>query len=219
MPSPIRPDQFCDAVPSANADFCTRFTRFLNVTQLLCDLFSWMLNADGTLSTEFQAESAQYSTPTGAYMGFATMNVGTGWLYCDGREVSRSTYSELFAAIGTTHGAGNGTTTFNLPDARGRSLIGSGTGDALSTFRDINNPYVGEETHVQTVAELAAHTHDYEDSDGQQILVEQTPGKVNTINRGGSLDQAFADPMKSAGSSTPFNVTHACLVCHIHIKN
>lgn len=219
MPSPIKPSQFCDAVPASNADFCTRFTKFLNVPQLLCDLFSWMFNADGSLSQNFQMEAAQFSTPTGAYMGFATLNVGDGWLYCDGREVSRTTYATLFNAIGTVHGAGNGTTTFNLPDARGRSLIGAGTGDGLSVFRDINSPYVGEETHTQTVGEMAAHIHDYETSDSQQILVKQTVGKVGDINQSGSLNYAFADPMKVAGGSVPFNVTHASLVCYWHIKS
>lgn len=50
-----------------------------------------------------------------------------GWLMCEGQEVSRSTYSVLFAAIGTAFGAGNGTTTFNVPDPRGRFLLCAGT--------------------------------------------------------------------------------------------
>lgn len=210
MPSPVRPSQFCDSVPSSNADFCTRFTRFLNVPQLLCDLFSWMFNSDGSLSQNFQIEAAQFSTPTGAYMYFATLNVGDGWLYCDGREVSRTTYASLFSAIGTTHGAGDGTTTFNLPDGRGRSLIGSGTGDGLSVFRDINSPYTGEERHTQTVAELVPHTHtwsgpdqrNFENGDGANLIWGQT------------LD----DETESTGGGTPFNITHACLVAHLHVK-
>lgn len=213
MPSPIRPDQFCDAVPASNADFCVRFTRFLNVPQILCDLFNWMLNADGSLSTEFQAEVAQFSTPTGAYMYFATMNVGSGWLYCDGREVPRATYPGLFTAIGTVHGAGNGTTTFNLPDGRGRSLIGSGTGDGLSVFRDINSPYTGEETHTQTVAEMPAHTHGIESfsagddiGDGADVLNQPDPAPP--------VDH----DTESAGGGVAFNITHACLVAHLHVK-
>lgn len=211
MPAPVRPEQFCEAVPSANADFCTRFTRFLNVPQLLCDLFSWMFNSDGSLSQEFQAEAAQFSTPTGAYMYFATLNVGDGWLYCDGREVSRTTYASLFNVLGTAHGAGNGTTTFNLPDGRGRSLIGSGTGDGLLVLRDINNPYVGEETHTQTIAEMPAHDHDWdgpvrrnaEAGDGADIVWAQT----------------LVDQTSMTGGGNPMNITHACLVAHLHIKN
>lgn len=210
MPSPVRPDQFCESVPSANADFCTRFTKFLNVTQLLCDLFSWMLNTDGSVTNEFKAEVAQFSTPTGAYMYFATLNVGEGWLYCDGREVSRTTYATLFNAVGTIHGAGNGTTTFNLPDGRGRSLIGSGVGDGLSVFRDVNSPYVGEETHIQTEAEMAPHVHEW---DGPQTRTEERGDGANIVWRATAVDET-----SSAGGGNPMNITHACLVAHLHIK-
>jgi microcystin-dependent protein len=49
-----------------------------------------------------------------------------GWLLCDGAAVSRTTYSALFQAIGTAYGAGDGSTTFNLPDYRGRTIVGVG---------------------------------------------------------------------------------------------
>ena len=55
---------------------------------------------------------------------FGTPGPRTGFLYCDGSAVSRSTYSALFAKIGTTYGAGDGSTTFNLPDARGVAIVG-----------------------------------------------------------------------------------------------
>ena len=54
----------------------------------------------------------------------------SGYLLCDGSAVSRATYADLFAVCGTAFGAGNGTTTFNLPDLRGRVPLGAGTGDA-----------------------------------------------------------------------------------------
>lgn len=211
MPSPVSPSQFCDAVPASNADFCTRFTRFLNVPQLLCDLFNWMLNSDGSITNEFKAEVAQFSSPTGAYMYFATLNVGEGWLYCDGREVSRATYPGLFTAIGTVHGVGNGTTTFNLPDGRGRSLIGSGTGGALTVFRDVNSPYVGGETHTQTISEMPAHSH----------LLTIPVNKTGQQGTGVANHWRQDDPTGTTdptGGGAPFNITHACLVGHLHIK-
>ena len=55
-----------------------------------------------------------------------------GWLECDGRAVNRKTYARLFGIIGTFYGAGDGSTTFNLPDFRGRVPVGAGTGDGLS---------------------------------------------------------------------------------------
>ena len=55
-----------------------------------------------------------------------------GWLEADGSAISRTTYAELFALIGTTYGTGDGSTTFNLPDARGRTAIGAGQGSGLT---------------------------------------------------------------------------------------
>jgi microcystin-dependent protein len=59
---------------------------------------------------------------------YAGSSVPDGWLECDGSAVSRTTYADLFTAIGTTWGAGDGSTTFNLPDMRDKVPIGSGTG-------------------------------------------------------------------------------------------
>lgn len=64
--------------------------------------------------------------PAGAVMPFAMNSAPSGWLAADGSPVSRSTYATLFAAIGTTHGSGDGSTTFNLPDLRGIFVRGSG---------------------------------------------------------------------------------------------
>jgi microcystin-dependent protein len=80
-----------------------------------------------------------------------------GWLLCDGRAVSRTTYARLFAKIGTTHGAGDGASTFNLPDARGRSLIGAGQGSGL-TARTLGAKG-GVEVHAITEAEMPWHGH------------------------------------------------------------
>lgn len=65
--------------------------------------------------------------PSGAVMDFAMNSAPAGWLACDGSAVSRTTYAALFAAIGTTWGAGDGSTTFNVPDMRGYFRRGAGT--------------------------------------------------------------------------------------------
>lgn len=75
-----------------------------------------------------------YLVPTGGVLPFAGSAAPTGYLLCDGSAVSRTTYAALFTAIGSTHGSGNGTTTFNLPDYRGRFLRGRDGGAA----RDLN---------------------------------------------------------------------------------
>ena len=65
----------------------------------------------------------------GSIMAYAaaTVPANYGWLLCNGQAVSRTTYSALFEAIGTTYGAGDGSTTFNVPDLRGEFLRGAGT--------------------------------------------------------------------------------------------
>ena len=80
-----------------------------------------------------------------------------GWLLCDGREVSRTTYAALFAKVGTAHGVGDGSATFNLPDHRGRTVVGSGAGPGL-TARNLG-ARGGEESHVLSVGELPSHNH------------------------------------------------------------
>jgi len=80
-----------------------------------------------------------------------------GWLKCDGREISREQYPKLFSVIGTSFGVGDGVTTFNLPDARGRVLgaIGNGTGLSSRTL----GQSVGTETHTLTTNEIPSHSH------------------------------------------------------------
>lgn len=90
--------------------------------------------------------------PPGTVVPFGGVSAPNGWLLCDGSEISRSTYADLFAAISTHHGAGNGSTTFNIPDLRQRFVLGkaaSGTGSVLGTTG-------GSIDHTHTVP---AHYH------------------------------------------------------------
>jgi microcystin-dependent protein len=79
-------------------------------------------------------------------------------LYCDGSAISRTAYPLLFAKIGTTWGVGDGSTTFNLPDGRGRTFIGAGTGSGLSA-RTTGQASIGEETHTLSNTEMPYHDH------------------------------------------------------------
>lgn len=74
---------------------------------------------------------------TGSVNMYAGSSTPTGYLPCDGTAVSRSTYSALFSAISTTWGVGDGSTTFNVPDLRGRMPMGTGTGTKIATIASI----------------------------------------------------------------------------------
>lgn len=88
-----------------------------------------------------------------------------GWLVCDGRAISRTTYALLFNVVGETFGAGDGSTTFNLPDMRGcvpgmagKPSFNNGAGDVNPTSNAIGT-YLGEQRHKLNIDEMPSHTH------------------------------------------------------------
>lgn len=105
--------------------------------------------------------------PAGCIMPFAGATAPDGWLLCHGQAVSRTTYVDLFAAIGTAYGPGDGSTSFNLPDLRGRVAAGRddmGGVDAGRLVGGIANRTVlggvgGAATHTLNTGEMPAHNH------------------------------------------------------------
>jgi microcystin-dependent protein len=95
-------------------------------------------------------------TPTGALMPFAGISAPSGFLLCDGSAVSRDTYSELFSVIGTSYGIGDGSTTFNVPDLKGKVIAGFNSG--LSYYNSIGKTG-GNNTHAISIAEMPSHNH------------------------------------------------------------
>ena len=91
---------------------------------------------NGTVNYEDLAEATiRILNPPGAVMSFAMSAAPVGWLPCNGAAINRTTYAPLFSAIGTTFGAGNGSTTFNLPDLRGEFIRGWAENRAVDTGR------------------------------------------------------------------------------------
>lgn len=145
-----------------------------------------------TLSTGWidmpTASGASAVLPTGAITAFGGASAPTGWLICDGSAVSRTVYSLLFSAVGTLYGAGDGSTTFNVPDLRGRLAVGyAASGGHVDVSTLGNNDGVAlafrRPKHRHT-----PHTHTYPrgNSGGTGKIMDAT----NTVGTGTIINSA-----------------------------
>lgn len=153
--------------------------------------------------------------PVGTIVDFAGTTAPDGWLLCDGSPVDRVVYEDLFSIIEDTFGVGDGSTTFNVPDCRGRSSMGAGTGAGLTarTLADI----LGEEDHLLTGAEsgLPAHNHTVPWRDNScaggsdNDTGTMTSGPITTV------DTSATGPLDA---SSPHNSIHPVIVLNRIIK-
>ena len=130
------------------------------------------------------------SIPIGMVVEFPSDNIPDNWLLCNGQAVSRTDYAELFAAIGTTWGAGDGSTTFNVPTKEGLVTVGKKTSD--SDFNALGKTG-GEKEHTLTVDEMPAHNHG--------VSFSSETGEYNTAARGDGNNQEMGYAFTSVSST------------------
>lgn len=111
-----------------------------------------------------------YTHPAGAIEMYGGSSAPTGWLLCDGTAVSRATYAALFTAISTAYGTGDGSTTFNVPDFRGRTAFGKGT--------NTNVDALGENDGITVVQRQPYHKH---------TVVVTDPGHTHSLGSGSGV--------------------------------
>jgi len=148
----------------------------------------------GATITGGSITNAVGAVPAGSMVLWTTDTPPTGWLLCYGQEVSRTTYADLFAVISTTFGTGDGSTTFNLPDLRGRfplgqdDMGGSSANRVTASQADSLGGASGAETHTLTIAEMPSHTHTesgWSEEYGYMGPGSGYPATVNTGATGG----------------------------------
>lgn len=113
---------------------------------------------EGGIQEAIQAAAAAL-VPVGTVFLYSGWGVPTGWLECDGRELTRTAYPKLFEALRTVYGGNDGAGTFRLPDLRDRYPTG------VSRSRPVGS-YGGEASHRLTVSEMPSHSHNVQGTGG-----------------------------------------------------
>lgn len=146
----------------------------LSITRASVDTSGYLPVSGGTISGSLEVTgrisgNGAVKPGTVEMFGGPVANIPSGYLFCNGSAISRSTYADLFAAIGTMHGAGDGSTTFNLPDYRDKFAIGARQDDSgvaktnvtgsLSSSGGSKDSVVVSHTHTATVTD-PGHAHD-----------------------------------------------------------
>lgn len=176
------------------------------------------------------------SAPSGTINTFAGTTTPSGWLLCYGQAISRATYADLYAAIGTTYGTGDGSTTFNIPDLRGRvpagldNMGGSAASRLTSTVLSASNTLGatgGTQTHTMSTSEMPSHTH-VQNSHGHLSRINtayvysasngtQTFGVDGYADKSGGVADATATNQYTGGGAAHLN-TQPTIVLNYIIK-
>jgi len=147
-------------------------------------------------------------TPSGIMQMWGGSGDPDGWLVCNGRSLSTTTYADLHTAIGYTYGGSGGN--FNIPDLMGRTPIGAGTGTGLTART--RGQKSGAETHTLTVPEMPSHNHTISPS-----TVNGTQANGGTFGAGGGGDSATLT-IGNTGGGTAHNNMQPFTVIQFIIK-
>lgn len=196
------------------------------------------VSVGGVLVAEFGSAGLRSGgTPISAGMDFWGTTAPAGWLFSYGQAVSRTTYAALFAVIGTTYGAGDGSTTFNLPDKRGRASYGKDDMGGTSADRitnqsggwdgDVLGAAGGAETVTLTTDQMPSHNHGGETGGRSVDINFRTNGIL--VGTGNPLQfvswvgdaipnqtgpDVHAHPISSSGSGQAHNNLPPGIVCN-----
>lgn len=143
---------------------------------------------------------------TGEIRLFARAVPPAGWHNCDGTILPVGSYQALFALIGAVYG-GNGSSTFALPDLRGRVPVGQGTGVAPNTTNRVLGSAYGTETVTLTTAQMPAHTHALQCTSATASTTNPSNAYLAVVPPGTNHNALYFNP-NSTGGSTPMTMSN-----------
>ena len=192
-------------------------------TQLATDAVETLNIKDGEVTSAKLAASAITALmPAGLVLPYAGSSAPTGYFLCDGSAKSRTTYATLFGILGTTYGAGDGSTTFELPDLRGRVIagqddMGGSSADRLTGLTggvdgDVLAATGGVETHTLSVAEIPARTHT------SAIRGNNASGDGQNIKSSVSVNNPHTHTSNSTGGGGAHNNVQPTMILNYIIK-
>jgi len=209
---PIKNGLFSVSLPMDPTVAWDKYTPFIQVSvegqtlntnqPINANAYSMVANTvvDGAITINKLAASVQSVTlPPGVVVPYVGSTAPAGWLLCDGSAVNRTTYAALFAVIGINHGSGDGTSTFNLPDYRGRFLRGQDQG----TGRD---PDAGTRTAMNSGGNVGDAIGSLE---GNATTMPANPF-VTTVS--GAHTHKYLRPLHAGGDQTGSNGTNWVIV-------
>lgn len=167
-----------------------------------------------TIGTDVAAQA--FAVPTGSINMWALNSAPSGWLICSGGAVSRTTYAALFAIIGTTFGAGDGSTTFNLPDYRDRFPVGAGSTYSANSQGGSKDAVVVNHTHSATTSITdPGHSHPFNTG-----IYSEASGNYGSFGSTGSITTGSSTTgitASTTNSSTGVSGTNANLPPYLGI--
>lgn len=154
--------------------------------------------------------------PPGSFVfgGYSGIPAGR-LLLCDGTAVSRTSYNLLFDNIGTTWGAGDGISTFNLPDFRRRTPVGAGGTASFGPANTVGS-YGGEEGHALTISEMPSHNHPGSTLHWGPVPLQGGGGSYTDVNASGNSETLFIAAQGGNQAHSNFQPSAVVLVCIVY---